>query len=456
MRWNAAKRAILLLLAAALIRPVTGAVAAGVLPSPLQARIDAATPGDTIRVPPGTYRGSLVLNKPITLLGENFPLLQGPGTGSVVTIAADSCTITGFIIEGSGPRLMDEDSGIKVLSSHNCIAGNRIRDNTFGIYLLKADDNVVSDNVILGRSRLIEEDRGNGIHLWNSRRNLLKGNTIRAARDGIYFSFANLNQVIANRISDLRYGLHYMYSDSNSFRDNLFTDNVAGAALMYSKRITFRGNGFIHNRGHRAFGILLQSVDGVHADGNWVVDNTIGIVADVASGCRFHANWISKNDVAIRLFPTASANVFWHNDFIDNLTEIRLGGRPEGNAWSYQGEGNYWSGYRGYDWDGDGIGDQPYHIRNVFDYLTVAVPEFTLYLFSPAAQAIEATERLMPLLDVPEQVDPAPLMRPVPVEPPLLLAATRRRPASGRFAAAGASALLGLIPTLLLWRGQRR
>jgi nitrous oxidase accessory protein len=452
----AAQMALLFLLPAAVTFTPRSTLAAVWEPSPLQARIDAAAPGDTIRVAPGTYRGQLLLNKPIVLLGEGYPVLRGPGFGSVVTVEADSCTIMGFVIEGSGSRLMDEDSGIKVLSCANRIVGNRLRDNTFGIYLMESHDNLIAENDIVGRGDIIEADRGNGIHLWNARRNRLEGNIIRDARDGIYFSFADENEVVGNRISDLRYGLHYMYSDSNAFHDNLFSRNVAGAALMYSKHITFRANAFIHNRGHRAFGILLQSVESVQADSNWVVDNRVALMLDNAIGCVFTRNLISNNDTAVQLFSTASGNVFWRNNFIDNLAEIKLAGRPKGNAWSRDGSGNYWSRYRGFDWNGDGIGDQPYHIRDVFDYLTVALPEFTLYLFSPAAQAIEATERLMPLMDVPEQVDPSPLLQPVPVPPPPLMAMAERLEIRGSFVAAGISVLLSVVPLLLLWKGQRR
>ena len=38
---------------------------------------------------------------------------------------------------------------------------------------------------------LVANRRGNGIHQWNCEANLIRGNEISDARDGIYFSFTN-------------------------------------------------------------------------------------------------------------------------------------------------------------------------------------------------------------------------------------------------------------------------
>src|SRR5215813_7685035 len=67
---------------------------------PLQARIDAAQEGATIEVPPGTYEGDLLLDRPVSLVGRGRPRLVGSGSGSVVRIRADGVTIAGFDIDG--------------------------------------------------------------------------------------------------------------------------------------------------------------------------------------------------------------------------------------------------------------------------------------------------------------------------------------------------------------------
>ncbi|HMA17739.1 MAG TPA: nitrous oxide reductase family maturation protein NosD, partial [Thermoanaerobaculia bacterium] len=70
--------------------------------SPLQRRVDAAIPGSTVVIGPGTYRGDLVLDRPLRLLGRGRPLLVGSGGGSVVRIRADGVTFEGFGVDGRG------------------------------------------------------------------------------------------------------------------------------------------------------------------------------------------------------------------------------------------------------------------------------------------------------------------------------------------------------------------
>ena len=63
--------------------------------------------------------------------------------------------------------------------------------------------------------------------------------------------------------------------------------------------------------------------------------------------------------------------------------------------------GNYWSEIqRGYDLDGDGIGDRPHTIQNVFQVLENDYPEVRFYLFSLAAQILEMAERALPILEL--------------------------------------------------------
>jgi hypothetical protein len=90
--------------------------------SRLQARINAAQRGDTIFVPAGIYDGNLVINKKLALIGRDWPVIHGSGTGSVVLITADSCLLKGFVVERSGKMLVDEDAGILINSDDNVVA----------------------------------------------------------------------------------------------------------------------------------------------------------------------------------------------------------------------------------------------------------------------------------------------------------------------------------------------
>ena len=373
-----------------------------------------AAAGDLIRIEAGLYAGNLILDKSLTLEGSGRAIIRGLGRGSVITVLAPGCTLRGLVIEHSGGQLIDEDSGILVKSHGNLIEKNDLRDVLFGIYLYQADDNTVRGNTIGGRSELGLGERGSGIHIWNSKRNLIADNVITQMRDGLYLQYASQSTIRGNRIFDLRYGLHYMNSDDNTFDENIFHHNVAGAAIMYSRRIRFRRNVFWRNRGFSSYGILFQDCEECWAEENFILDNATGVFMEALRRSVFRRNVIAGNDVALQIFSSAEGNLLVENIFVENLSPLRLVGRRTTTRWSSDGRGNFWSDYEGYDLDGNGIGDVPHKIQNVFEYLEGNYPRLRLYLFSPAAQALALAEKLFPILPGSGERDPAPLMTAVP------------------------------------------
>ncbi len=378
--------------------------------------IRAASPGDIIRVAQGTYPGNLLLDKTLVLEGIGRPVIRGNGRGSVLTVTGDGCIIRGFVVERSGPMLVDEDSGILLKSNRNRVERNEIHDVLFGIYFYKSNDNIVADNVIRGRSYLEIGERGSGIHIWNSVRNAIMRNIISQERDGMYLQNASDSVISGNRVYDLRYGLHYMFSNDNRFEDNDFFNNVAGAAIMYSHNIAFRRNTFVHNRGFSSYGILFQDSHQCVAEENTISDNVTGIFMEALSDTVFRRNTIGANDVAIEAFSSATANTFTENNFVANLSPFQLVGKVTDIRWSEGGKGNYWSDYDGYDLNGDGLGDVPFRIQNAFEHLEGNFPRLRIYLLSPAAAALALSERFLPILEFPKTSDRFPLMRPVPLE----------------------------------------
>lgn len=379
----------------------------------LQAMIDALSPGDTLTVGAGVWSGDIVLRFPITVRGEAGAVVRGTGSASCITVTADSCTIESLTVEHSGTMLVNEDAGILLRSDGNRIRRNVLRDVLFGIYLYRSDGNEIAQNDVEGRGELDLGQRGSGVHVWDSYHNRLVDNTIRRTRDGLYIQNASHTWIEGNEVSQLRYGLHYMYADSNTFINNRFHDNVAGAAIMYSRGIVMRRNVFQRNRGFASYGILFQDCHGMVADSNIIADNVTGMFFEASTGNRFWRNIVAQNDVAIQIFQNSIGNVFSENSFIDNLTPLSVVGRRTDTQWSESGRGNYWSQYDGYDLDGDGIGDEPMTIQNVFDYLEGLQPALRLYLSSPASQALGAATKAFPILALSEEHDNAPLLHPV-------------------------------------------
>ena len=417
----------------------------------IQQAIDAAKNGDVIRVYAGTHTGNLVVNKQITIEGIDRPVLRGDGKGSVVIVVADGCTIRGFIIEHCGGDLTREDSGILLKSSNNLIEDNELRDILYGIYLYSSRGNTLRRNHIRGRPELEEGERGAGLHLWNSPDNIIDDNVISEERDGIYIQSCNGNRIRRNRVTNLRYGLHYMFSDLNVFEDNVFSNNVAGAAIMYSNKIDMRRNAFIHNRGFSSFGILFQECNEILAEDNLIIDNGTGIFMEALRKTTFRRNTIANNDVAIRMFSNADANVLTENNFINNLSPLQLVGKRTTTRWSENGRGNFWSDYDGYDLNEDGRGDIPQKIQNVFEYMEGNHPRLRFYLESPAARALAVAEKTFPILRGSSEVDEAPLMKPVKMRTEYGAEKTE-----GRVDAALLSGSLFIlcVAGIVIWQGQ--
>ena len=377
----------------------------------LSAAVAAASTGDTIQVTYGIYVERVVIDKRLTIEGIGKPVLHGTGTGSVVTVLADGCTIRGLVIENSGGDLQQEDSGILLKSQHNEIDQNELRDVLYGIYLYRSPGNTIRGNVIRGREALDIGERGAGLHLWDSPQNIIEDNIIDKARDGLYIQSCNGNSIRRNRVTNLRYGVHYMFSNDNRFEDNYFAGNIAGAAIMYSDRIEFRRNVFIHNRGFSSFGILFQECNDCLAEENFIIDNATGVFMEALRRSTFRGNVVAENDVALQMFSSADENTFTENNFVDNISPLQLIGKHTTTRWEKEGRGNYWSDYDGYDLNADGIGDLRHKVQNIFEYVEGQRPRTRIYLNSPAAQALALAEKTFPIIEGSPESDNAPLMK---------------------------------------------
>ncbi|MCU0256182.1 MAG: nitrous oxide reductase family maturation protein NosD [Vicinamibacterales bacterium] len=398
--------------------------------STLQPRVDAAAPGATIEVGPGTYEGDLYLDRPVRLVGRGRPRLVGSGHGSVVRIRAAGVTLEGLDIDGrGGGDLGDDTSGIHVTGAGATIRDCRIENCLFGVYLREAPGATVGGCSIRGIPGKDAGEKGSGIHVWNTERFTLERNEVVDVRDGFYIQSSSHGTIRGNRAHDLRYGLHYMFSDDNLFEDNVFERGAAGSAIMYSERIVFRRNRFVRNRGFASVGLLLQQCDDVLAEHNLIADNARGVFLEGTNRVTFRGNVVAQSDAAIVLFASAAGTRFEGNTFVGNMSPLNLVGKRV----DLDVDGNYWSGNLEPDLDGDGRTDGPYRLDSVFDHFRGNLTAADLFSDGFAAVALSAAERAFPVLSPVEVADRAPLARPpaldavpttagrvAPVDPPAL------------------------------------
>lgn len=413
-RWLPSSKLVGLTVVIAVLFGLTGpdsAQAAG----DLQSMIDAAAPGSVLDVPAGTY-GPITIDKPLSLRGVGNPIIDGGSEGTVVRIESDDVTITGFTIRHSGESLDRENSGIFGKGKRITFTHNVLEDVLFGIYLRECDGSVITHNVI-GAKDLESGRRGDPVKLWECPGSLLADNAIERGRDVVLWYSEDM-VVRDNVVRNGRYGLHFMYSHDALVTGNTLTDNSAGVFLMYSYNLTFNDNLVVGNHGPSGYGLGLKDMDGVEAAGNQFVGNRIGIYIDnsptkVDLIQHFSDNLLAHNDVGIMLLPSVKGNVFSGNAFVENREQVGVAGSgtPRDNDWAANGIGNHWSDFAGYDADGDGIGDVPHRVDDLFSALTDVKSELMLFSGSPAARLVDTAARAFPTLrPEPKAVDPSPII----------------------------------------------
>jgi len=377
--------------------------------------VSRAGAGDTVLVEgPGVFHEHVVVDKPLRLAGTNSPVLDADGSGTPLTVRSADVFIRGLTFRHGGSDLGKSDSGVMIEAARVRVENCRVEGGAFGIYLHGANDCRVENNVIVGNTNLPPAQRGNGIHLWNSKRNAIVGNTISDTRDGAYFSYADANLIASNRIERTRFGIHYMYSHENRLIGNTLTANAVGAALMFARNCEVVGNRAFANRRH---GILLKQVEHSRFARNSVCGQNRGFFIQQAVADRFEENVVSQNDIGVYLSNQSEGNVFVGNAFLDNVQQVwqptdeAEKGLLASNHFSDHGRGNYWSDYTGVDANRDGIGDTPYHQTDTLGYMVNRHPEVRVFALSPAAALLRKGEELLPVLDVEGVTDPAPLMR---------------------------------------------
>ncbi len=413
---------VLVLLSAAILVAPAAAQSDGRVVTPqgayrsLEEALAEARSGDFVEVYGGIHRGPITIDRPLTLVGHDWPVIDGGGQGTVLKLAAPNISLRGFVIRDSGSSLDQENSGIAVEAPGAVLENLRLEETLFGIYLREADGGIIRDNIILSKDLPVPR-RGDPIRVWYSDDVLIENNTVNKGRDVVLWYSERLT-VRDNEVSQGRYGLHFMYCDDATIEHNSLIDNSVGTFLMYSRRLTLINNIIARNRGPSGFGVGLKDMDDAVIKDNLFLDNRIGAHLDnspreINSIGRFEGNVFAYNDVGLNLMPSVRNNEFSGNSFVDNEQQVGIaggGGRAEANDWTGQ-SGNYWSDYVGYDGDADGTGDVPYRAERLFEDLMDRNSSLRLFMYSPVEQAVNFAARAVPLVKPqPKLTDEQPLM----------------------------------------------
>ncbi len=418
---------VLVLSLVLLSAPALAARTIGPGDGPLQHIIDSAEPGSELLLTPGIYAGNLLIDKPISLLGQEGAIVDGGGQGDAIRVRAPNVRLQGLTVRGSGHNLTDMNAGIfvEVSAADIVIADNFLDRNAFGIWLNDSPRPKLHNNRIRGDISIRSQDRGNGIHVFNVRDGEIVGNTIWEARDGIYVELSRNNLIQGNLLYDNRYGMHYMFSEHDTIADNRSHDNRLGFALMMSRFLTITGN---RSELDQNYGFLINSVTYSTISGNAVSEALSGTTPGGAGSHgipgaegkalfvynsqynEVYDNLFARSEIGIHLTAGSEGNKIYGNSFLHNRTQVMyIATRLQ--EWSVDGRGNYWSDYLGWDLSADGIGDLPYEPNDAVDRLLWQYPLAKVLMNSPAIQVLRWAQRQFPVLRPQGVRDSAPLMR---------------------------------------------
>ena len=241
-----------------------------------------ASAGDTILVQSGTYFENPIINKPLTLQGENSANTIIVGTGasvgaSVFTIAADNVKISGFTLTSVNYSVSANYAYGVLIEANNCIiTDNNIVNTLAGIFCSVQSSAFIAQNNISGNHN--DGSDSDGIEFYGGFNNTILGN--------------NITDNIGSAITIIGY--------SDNITGNNLSQNMIGIGLSATYSEIFKNN------------MTENSEEGIYLTGS---NNVMS------------ANYIANNKYGIYSLPSfglSSNNTIFHNDFVNNQQNAYL------------------------------------------------------------------------------------------------------------------------------------
>jgi parallel beta-helix repeat protein len=220
--------------------------------STIQEAVNAANDGDTVFVRNGTYYEHVVVNRSVSLIGEDekSTIIDGEGAGNVAKITVDDVNMTGFTVQMSGGDVWDY-SGITLQNCSNVnVFENSMIDNSWGICLENSTGNRINANTISRNKRTLGS-WGGGVLLSNG---------------------ASSNAVVDNIITDNLYNSVFVVSSGNSIVGNTIADNGYVGLRLDSGGSVIYHNNFENNTFHASTNSINTWDDGYPSGGNYWSD----------------------------------------------------------------------------------------------------------------------------------------------------------------------------------------
>ena len=262
----------------------------------IQRAINNADEKDRILALSRTYYENVVVNKSITLIGEDrdATIIDGNGTGSVVIINQNNVSITCFTIQKSGTDV--QNGGVYLNNTEYCnITENIVTSNYYGIYLSESSNNSISGNNVANNSA--------GITLEKSLRNSIVANNMTGNNwHGVRLCCSSSNNsILENNITNNYVGIELEESFCNSIYGNRMANDWTGIQLDNSSNNWLVGNNITGSEG---YGILVE-----FSLGNSVIENYIAYNVEVGV-------WLNNSNGNILISNTITGT--WNGILLGN------------------------------------------------------------------------------------------------------------------------------------------
>jgi nitrous oxidase accessory protein len=374
--------------------------------SPLQDYIDNAKEGSIIKLKAGTYKGNVVITKPISLVGvEEGVVLDGLGVGSVVTIKSSYVTLKNLTLRNSGERADILDAAVNINGDtttgalKQCeVSGCRILDSLLGINMEIVNNSLIEDNFITSKNYDLGL-RGDGVRLWYSNDNIVRKNHLYRSRDMVIW-YSHGNTIEENLGEYGRYSLHFMYAGKNYVRNNTYQHNSVGIFFMYSNDTIATGNLVKSAVGATGIGIGLKDATNFVIEDNTIVYNSQGMYIDRSPFEPDTNNWIRNNKImynaeALHFHSLCENSIITGNTIVGNIEDVVNDSRSE-KDFNNEFNMNFWDNYEGFDRNRDGYGDNTYRLYQYADKLWTYNPNVKFFYGSPVLSLLNFLSKLAP------------------------------------------------------------
>ena len=347
--------------------------------SNIQAAINAGATanGHTLMVKAGTYRENLVINKTLTIVGEDAAttIVDSGDQGTVVDVTSSNATFKNFTVKNSGAS----QSGIRLQNVANCsIAENRVEACGYGIYLSSSTGNTLRNNVVgssvygLGvdgneslsffndiddsntvngkkvhyltnRGNLVLDQttvpnagyvalincsgvtvqglslsgNNNGLLLVDTQNSTLRGNAVEGCGEGVRLLNSQNNVLKGNRLS----GNTFNFMIQNSSLNDVDTSNTVNGKPIYYW-ISQHDKAVPSDAGY----VALVNCSGITVQGLSLSENWQGILLSSTTDSIIEKNQVSDCYYGIMLENESNHNTISANNATDNAQGLTLSG----------------------------------------------------------------------------------------------------------------------------------